>query len=393
VCKTDAAKRFGFVTQLKKWLGLVLHPTKGESDGTQQLTLLRFTIDTTANQARLPDARLARLRGTAAAVLASASANRRWVRRKPLDSVAGIIVSASLAIPEAKLFARSAYDDLGQSAAVRGPLAACQLSHQSLRDLRWWANFGRAGHGRPLWPRAPAHTMHTDASGFGWGGVADERPPVRSIFTDAERRWHINVKEVAAIRLSLTALASSFSTGDVAQVITDSRVALHVVNTLVSRSVPLCAEVRLLDTVAHRLGVTLDAEWIPTADNVWADWLSRPRDSITWSLDPTFCAVLHFVYGPHNTTCLPPPPLTPSIGDVRAFMRAPFAPTSLDSTLGPGNHWMNRPFISILLVLTQIKAHRATATILVPVWRAQPWWRPALLQADEIVYLPRRAGV
>lgn len=77
MCKTDAAKRFGFVTQLYEWLGLVLHTTKGESDGTEQLTLLRFTIDTTAYQVRLPDARLARLRGTAAAVLASASANRR----------------------------------------------------------------------------------------------------------------------------------------------------------------------------------------------------------------------------------------------------------------------------------------------------------------------------
>ena len=83
-----ADSNIGFATVLYERLGLSLHPLKAERNGTQQLTLLGFTFDTAGNQVRLPDSRLARLRGSAAAVLASSSSHRCWVRRKPLESVA-----------------------------------------------------------------------------------------------------------------------------------------------------------------------------------------------------------------------------------------------------------------------------------------------------------------
>jgi len=50
-------------------------------------------------------------------------------------------------------------------------------------------------------------------------------------------------------------------------------------------------------------------------------------------------------------------------------------------------------FSFIVLVLLLIVAQRAKATVLVPVWRAQPWWEPALQLAQEVCYLPRSAGV
>jgi len=115
--KANVPKEFGFITLLYQRLGLVLHPLKGEHDGTQQLTLLGFTVETAGNQVRLPNARLARLRGTAACVLESASSNRRWVRRKPLESVAGNSVSATLAIPEARWLTREILHDLARPAA------------------------------------------------------------------------------------------------------------------------------------------------------------------------------------------------------------------------------------------------------------------------------------
>lgn len=110
--KANAPKEFGFVTLLHQRLGLVLHPLKGERDGTQQLTPLGFTVETAGNQVRPSNARLARLHGTTACGLESASSNRRWVRRKPLESVAGSSVSATLAIPEARWFTRDILDDL-----------------------------------------------------------------------------------------------------------------------------------------------------------------------------------------------------------------------------------------------------------------------------------------
>lgn len=142
VSKRDAAAGFRQVALLYDKLGLKLHPSKGECDGTQQLTLLCFTIGTAANAVRLPDTRVAKLRGAAAALLGAAGRHRRWERRKLLQSVAGIIVSGSLAIPEARLFERSIYSNLATDAGG----GDCRLSHQSLRDLRYWASFGRHGY-------------------------------------------------------------------------------------------------------------------------------------------------------------------------------------------------------------------------------------------------------
>jgi len=107
---------------------------------------------------------------------------------------------------------------------------------------------------------------------FRWGEVADEINPRRSAFTGTDAAWHINVKKVPANRLSLTAFASSFAVGNVVRVITDSRVASHVVIALVSRSVPLCAEVRRLYDVAQRVGVKLEADWILLTSKKWRLW-------------------------------------------------------------------------------------------------------------------------
>jgi len=68
---------------------------------------------------------------------------------------------------------------------------------------------------------------------------------------------------VAAIRLSFTTLAPKFAVGDVVRIVTDSRVVIHVVNALVLRSVPLCAEVHRLYVVDQRLGVTLTLNGFP----------------------------------------------------------------------------------------------------------------------------------
>jgi len=390
VSKADAAQGFGFVSALYDKLGLTLHPDKGDRDGTQQLTLLGHTLDTASNQVRLPDTRLAKLRGMAAALLSSARKNRRWVRRKPLQSAAGIIVSGSLAIPEARLFARSIYDDLSGGDGK----SDCKLSHQSIRDLRFWASFGSAGHGRPMWPSPPAHTLHTDASGYGWGGVADDATPARGFFTGESSSWHINVKEVAAIRYSLLALAGAFSSGDAVRIVTDSQVALHVVNALASRSPALCAELRRLHAVAQDLGVSLEAEWIPTALNVWADKLSRARNSTDWTLDRTYFDSLDSAYGPHSVDRFATwdnRQLTRYNSPVLDQGRAPV--DAFKEDWSQDNNWINPPFDDIPRVLDKIYSDKATATVIVPVWTAQPWWHAALRSASEVFYLPRSAGV
>lgn len=60
---------------------------------------------------------------------------------------------------------------------------------------------------------------------------------------------------------------------------------------------------------------------------------------------------------------------------------------------GQHNNWVNPPFDRTPLVLDKIKTDGATETVILPVWKAQPLWAPALAAADEVCYLPRRAGM
>jgi len=129
--------------------------------------------------------------------------------------------------------------------------------------------------------------------------------------------------------------------------------------------------VRRLYAVVQRLGVTLDAEWIPTAANVWADRLSRTKESTDWSLDPTFFSALDSLYGPHAVGRFPTA-LQPADGSP-ALAAPPLPPLATWTRV---NNWVNPPFSHIPLVLNLIKHQRVTATVVVPVRRAQAWWRP-----------------
>lgn len=226
------------------------------------------------------------------------------------------------------------------------------------------------------------------------GGVLDDHSPACGSFQGEEQDWHINLKEVAAICFSLLSHERAILQGTTVKIVTDSQVALHVVIALVSRSPALCADVRRLYVVAQRLGITLDATWIPTAANVWADKLSRTRDSTHWTLDRSSFASLDSAYGPFivdrfaNWTTKQTPRYNSENLD-RGGM--PTKALELDRT--KDNNWANPPFDQIPLVLGLIKTQAATATVVVPVWTAQPWWQPELDAADEIVYLPRPAGI
>jgi len=223
----------------------------------------------------------------------------------------------------------------------------------------------------------------------------DGDTPVRGLFTGEPAAWHIKIKEVAAIWRTLTALGNRVSTGDRLRIFTDSQVALHTTNALVSRSPTLCAEVRRLHAVAQDLGVTLDAEWIPTAENVWADKLSRAEESTDWQVDRTFFDTLDFKYGPHTidrfgTACNTMLPHCNSPDQDFSDLPA----DALSQQWGGGhNNWINPPFDRIPLVLDKIKTDVAKATVVLPVWRTQPWWTPALTAADEVCCLPRRADL
>lgn len=377
------------ILDLFKTLGIHVHPTKGVADGTTELPLLGFLVDTRRRLLLLPKARLDKLVNLAKALLTSAGANARIVSAKALCRFTGTAVSCSLAVPSARFYLRRLYNCQGKRTG------STKLSHGAARDLLWFAHLrANPGVGRALWPDTVGH-LTTDASPWGWGGHWGSAVPAAGFFTLAQRNWHINVKEVCAVRFCLLAFGKQMAgrTGTL-RLRVDNQVAMHVINSLSSRSAALMAELRRLHKVVQRLGITITATWIASVANVWADALSRQRDRDTWRLDNAIFQRLQDRYGTHtidrfatalNTRCARFNSLLHSQGTeaVDAFS-VPWD--------GNENSWIYPPFSQVARVIDKVVADKATATVVLPVWTAQEWWAPALAHATEAWLLPGRTA-
>lgn len=375
------------ILDLFKTLGLHVHPTKGVANGTTELPLLGFLVDTRRQLLLLPKTRLDKLVTLAKTLLTSAGANARTVSAKALCRFTGTAVSCSLAIPSARFYLRRLYNCQGKRTG------STKLCHGATRDLLWFAHLkDNPGVGRALWADTVGH-LTTDASPWGWGGHWGNTVPAAGFFTLAQRNWHINVKEVCAVRFSLLAFGKQMAgrTGTL-RLRVDNQVAMHVINSLSSRSTALMTELRRLHTVVQRLGITITATWIASAANVWADALSRQRDRDNWRLDDATFQRLQDRYGIHtvdrfatalNTRCA-------RFNSLRTSPGTEGVDTFSLPWGGNENSWIYPPFSQVARVIDKVVADKATATVILPVWTAQEWWGPAVAHATEAWLLPGR---
>jgi len=264
------------VRQLLDRLGLQLHPRKGVRHGPTSLPLLGHVIDTERGLLILQPGRAGKVMNAARSLLARAVAHKRWVPAKTLRKFCGLGVSTTLSVTTARYHLRSLYSTLGgtQTGHVR-------QHHQDLRDLGWWANLtGHPGLGRALWPGPPAHVIHTDASEYGWGAVLDGALSARGFHVPRLRRAHINLLELATVRLARNSFRRFVTRRDTWVLLkSDSTVTVGAINALASRSSPLMRELRELHALCSSWGVSIRAEHLPSAVNAYADRLSRERDS------------------------------------------------------------------------------------------------------------------
>jgi hypothetical protein len=121
--------------------------------------------------------KIAKLYGIERAILRQARQGRRWVSRDRLRSFCGVCVSLSLAMPSARFYARTLFDDMTRRPKeVRASRSGnrCRLSHQSIRDLQMWRKLAcRETDERPIRPLPTNGIVHTDAPDVGFGGTLD----------------------------------------------------------------------------------------------------------------------------------------------------------------------------------------------------------------------------
>lgn len=268
--------------------GLRIHPTKGTlGAGSTRLVHLGLEIDTAQMTFGVPQEKAQRIVAKARTIMQRVRRNRRLVEVTTLRMFAGFAQSLALAVPDVRFRLRGVHDAIAAAKAGR----YARLGKTGIRDVLWWRDLhAQLMHRKIQHGAQPATaTVHTDASLGAWGATlsaGETLPGTPGMYEvlgywdpELRRRAHITELELRTVRLSLTSFMHLIKTAkeDVVRLYTDNTVTMYVVNAMMSKSKTLMRELRLLHALLWRHGVRLDAQYLPSALNLYADRLSRSR--------------------------------------------------------------------------------------------------------------------
>ena len=376
-------------------LGFVVNLGKSVLDPVQLMEFLGYEVNTTnVPTFTVPPSRIAKLVADLH-ILWNAPSGR--VRVRKVASVAGQLLSMSLALGPARLYTRALYrvvDSLNRIDLPGGWGATVTLSAAALSEVDFWIRGFDSWNGLPIFREAGVRVLDiwSDASHIhGWGGWAAIPVHVlsRTLSSDlvrtydAQGRWtvleaedHINLQELRAFLFTAQSLAPVVPRGARIRPRLDNTVAISYLNNGGGR-IPLLTEVvKQIWLLFVSNGWVLEpAVHIPGAQNVRADRLSRVFDKCDWKLNPREFAKLDALWGPHeHDRCA---------SRVNRQNNLPF--DSLYYEPGASgvdtftqwwretNNWVNGDFSQLGRLLALCRNQRACATFVVPRW-ARSWW-------------------
>ena len=247
------------------------------------------------------------------------------------------------------------------------------IPNSVLPDLTWWIN--NLPHARNSFKTADFTVeIHSDASNTGWGatnGLVDSY----GFWDNDQKKYHINYKELLAVKLALESLAGSLHDCQILLRV-DNTTAIAYVNKMGVRYPLYNKLAKNIWQWAERRKIFLFASYIASADNKQADSLSRLINKDTeWKLNSKVFDTIKRHFGipdidlfacKENTKCKnffswkPDPEAL----QVDAFT---VSWTGLKFYAFP-------PFSLILKALVKIRQDRATGVMVVPDWLGQPWY-------------------
>ena len=372
-------------------LGLQRHPSKGFREPAQFGRHLGVDIDTATGYFYAPADKLSKIARQAKQLISRATRNSRWLPVRDLQSLAGQAQYLFLAIPPARFFLRELHNVVGDRWGGR-----VKMSPQLRRDLQWWTEVPAQSNGKPIHRPVETAYLHTDSSGYGWGGVLNGRLEARGFWGVADESQHITWKELKAVRLAVESFLPHLAGRNVL-LHEDNQAVCHVLTGLTSRSPVMMEELRRLWFLLDTNGIALRARYIRSAANVWADRLSRHLDSDDWQLDPLLFAELDSRFGPHSidrfasalNTLLP----RYNAGWLDPTCEAVDSLHLPDEAWRRENNWCNAPWPLLPNLVLKLRQSGAAATVVAPRWVGKPWHQALTEMAAEEVVLEPRAGL
>ena len=138
-----------------------------------------------------------------------------------------------------------------------------------------------------LHPKDHSIQLFTEASNEGWGAHL-EQASTKGLWSDREKRLHINVLELNVVSLALQSFKDQCQNQTVFVAMDNSTVVAYINKQGGTHSVEMSTPLWKIMTWCHHYQITLKARHIPECLNVMADLLFRSNlvQSTEWSLHP-----------------------------------------------------------------------------------------------------------
>ncbi|KAK3282718.1 hypothetical protein CYMTET_9560 [Cymbomonas tetramitiformis] len=296
--KREGFLRRGKVQLVLHRLGLRRNEKKGQWEPTQVVEHLGLEVDLKLGQFRVTERRVHKIHTKAKEILCDAARNRRWIPARRLASFTGLCQSVYLAVPAARLYLRELYFVLAEK---RSWGAKVKISRAARGDLEWWSRLPVMSrwNGRKIWRSPTRAKVHTDSSMTAWGGVLNLKFPARGFWPDEMRNWHITHLELEAVYKTVQAFLQELE-GKVVRLYCDNQAVVAMLSHFTSRNPDLMRRMRRLWLLLDLHDIELQAHYIRSEANVWADNLSRCEDLDDWRLNRDWFVWANKQWGPYT---------------------------------------------------------------------------------------------
>jgi hypothetical protein len=363
--------------------GLKINTQKSFLNPSQKLEFLGMILDSKRMLIRAPKSKIRN------AIREAQFVKKKLLKGEPITKrnlarFAGLAISISQAVVPAKLMLRFIYKAMSSTKLWNNQITP---SPELLADLDWWINNLMNWNGKSILSKDPEIHLFVDASQSGWGATC-EGLEAAGFWPLRDRKRPSNQRELLAVTKAILSFLDLLR-GKKVLIHSDNITTVCLINQMAGRTTQLNLINRTLLSLITKNKIELSAIHIPGILNSKADELSRMQDKSDWMLNRAIFLQLDQLFGPHTVDRFATD-INAQIPRFNSLRRCPGseAVNAFTQDWSKDNNWINPPFSLLHLVINKIIQQRATATVIAPIWKAQPWFQKLLAISHQVVILP-----
>jgi ribonuclease HI len=269
------------------------------------------------------------------------------------------------------MFLRNIYKQIANAPTWNSRI---HLDLAAIAELTWWRDSLTHWNGRTVINKPPEVVLETDASATGWGAVCQQKT--------ASGEWDLemsakpsNTRELMAVLLAILTFKQELANKTVL-LRSDNITTVACINKLMGVSQDLHMITQAIFNLLQQHQITLTAKYLPGVQNTLADQQSRIVDPFDWELSQVAFQVLDTAWGPHTIDRMASWK-NRKTQRYNSRSRDPEAEAvdCFTQTWTLENNFINPPFRLLPQIIQQLRRDKATATIIAPIWPAQPWYQ------------------